>query len=120
MKKKSLLKSLRLPSGSTKPPKKKKVEMFAGFFVDTELNSKIVLMALSKGVSKSQLLRDVFEEWMKDKDPVNEAVKYVKELHKEYDLSDMEFTQRLKDLLRDRGVTHRESEKVLKRLKELK
>lgn len=120
MKKNLLLKSLRLPSTPSAPGQKKKVEVFEGFFVDAEMNSKIVLMALSKGVSKSQLLRDVFHDWLKDKDPITEVVEYVKVLKQEYDVSNAEFVTKLKDLLRDRGVSQEQSGKILKRIKELK
>lgn len=120
MKKKSLLKSLRLPTGTTKPQQKKKVEVFAGFFVDAETNSQIVLMALSKGMSKSKLLRDVVQDWLKDTDPVKEVIAYFKELKQEYDLSNDEFMSRLKDFLRDKDISEQVSNKILKGLKELK
>lgn len=120
MKKQPLLKSLRLPRGTKKPKHKKKVEVFAGFFVDTEMNSHIVLMALSKGISKSKLLREVVQDWLKDKDPINEVVNYFKELKQEYDLSDGELLNRLKDFLQDKDVPEEEANKILKRIKELK
>lgn len=120
MNKKSLLKSLRLPTGTTKPQQKKKVEVFTGFFVDAETNSQIVLMALSKGMSKSKFLRVVVQDWLKDKDPVKEVMAYFKELKQEHDLSNVEFMNSLKDFLHDKDVSEEVANKILKGLKELK
>lgn len=88
-----------------------------GFFDSPDVNSQLALIAFSLGEGKSQLIRRIVSQWLKDKDAVTIALNALEKQLDELRLPSSELNVKaLRTLLRGKGVSSKYIEEMIKRL----
>lgn len=102
--------------------KKKKTQSqsnwrIVGFSDSPDVHSQLILIALGKGETKSELLRQVVSAFLKKNNAVKLTVSQIKNIRKlKFDEKDSAAYQRLEKFLATKGVTRSHINQVIKKL----
>ena len=95
-------------------------DRLVGFHLKPEEDSKIALYAIAKGVSKSSLLRQKMEKFIRGINPVDELAKKAVDLYATVEMGEVSFIQAMKDDMRSRSIKEDVVLNVINRFKEVK